>query len=174
MVNDLRYAFRLLRRRPGFTIGTGATIALAVGGSVAIFSVVYGLLFRPMVVPDADRLVVARSQDARFPGVSSPVSFPQFQDWEVSAPALERVAAVGDIRFDVTGESGAERLAGQAVSSNFFETLRAPPAFGRTFTSTDAGSSPCVISHRLWQGRFGGDPVSTRRWRGFTGPDRIR
>jgi putative ABC transport system permease protein len=158
MVNDLRYAFRLLRRRPGFAIGTGATIALAVGGSVAIFSVVYGLLFRPMVVPDANRLVVARSEDARFPGVSSPVSFPQFQDWEVSAPALERVAAVGDIRFDVTGEGGAERLAGQAVSSNFFETLRVPPAVGRTFTSTDAGSSPCVISHRLWQGRFGGDP----------------
>src|SRR5688572_19978746 len=134
MLNDLRYAFRLLRRRPGFTIGAGATIALAVGGSVAIFSVVYGLLLRPMVVADANRLVVARSQDARFPGASSPVSFPQFQDWEISVPALERMAAVGDIRFDVTGDGPADRLAGQAVSSNFFDTLGVRPAMGRTFS----------------------------------------
>jgi putative ABC transport system permease protein len=159
ILNDLRYAFRLLRQRPGFTVGAGATIALAVAGSVAIFSVVYGLLFRPMVVPDADRLVVARSIDAKFPGVSSLVSFPQVQDWELSSPAFERVAAVGDIRFDVTGGGPAERLAGQAVSWNFFETLGVPPAMGRTFSAADRGGRPCVISDRVWRGRFGGDAL---------------
>jgi hypothetical protein len=106
MLSDLRYAFRLLRRRPGFAIGTGATIALAVGGNVAIFGVVYGLIFRPLIVPGGDRVVVVQSKDARFPGAPSPVSFPQYQDWQVSAPAFERLAAVAPIRFDVTGTIG--------------------------------------------------------------------
>jgi putative ABC transport system permease protein len=189
MLNDLRYAFRLLRRRPGFTVGAGATIALAVAGSVAIFSVVYGLLLRPMAVADANRLVVARSQDARFPGMSSSVSFPQVQDWVASVPAVERLAAVGDIRFDVTGEGPAERLAGQAVSWNFFDTLGVRAQVGRTLSAADRSGSPCVISDRVWRGRFGGDaqilgrkiragestfavvgvmPPGFERWRGVT------
>ena len=158
MLNDIRYSLRLLVRRPLFTLGAAGTLALAVGGTIAIFSIVYGLLFRPLIVPQADRLLIVQQVDAREPQLRGSVDFPQFTDWQTSVAAFSSLAAVSSLRFDLVGGGPAERIDGQAVTWNFFETLAVPPEIGRTFNPGDTGGHPCVISDRLWRGRFGGDP----------------
>jgi hypothetical protein len=115
---DLRYAVRLLGRAPAFALAATATIALAVAGIVAIVSVIYGLLFRPLLVPGADRVMVIGIVDSRLPGTDRPASFPQYRDRQDSVAAFERLAAVTHTRFDVTGGGPAERLAGEVVSDN--------------------------------------------------------
>jgi hypothetical protein len=89
---DLRYALRLLGRAPAFALAATATIALAVAGIVAIVSVIYGLLFRPLLVPGADRVMVIRIVDSRLPGTDRPASFPQYRDRQDSVAAFERLA----------------------------------------------------------------------------------
>jgi putative ABC transport system permease protein len=155
--HDFLIAARLLRRRPGFVAGAVGTLALAAGATIAVFSLVYGLLLRPSIVPAADRVVIVRSIDRQLPEAPGDVDYPQLEDWVTSVPALRTLAAVSDLRFDITGGAAAERVDGQVVSWNFFETLGVPPAHGRTFDAGDAGTRPCVISDRLWRGRFGAD-----------------
>ena len=156
-MNDLRYALTLLRRRPGFAAATILTLAVTLGVTLAVASLIYGLLLRPLPVASSGRLLIVHATDSQLGRTRDPVSYPQFREWEGSTPALEQMAAFTERRLDVTGDGvPAQRLRAAAVSEAFFETLGVSPVAGRVFTARDAGGSPCVISHALWQSRFGG------------------
>ena len=159
MWQDLRFALRLLRRSPAFTAAAICTLALGIGATTAIYSVVYTVLLRPLPVTDEGSLVVAYATSA---GVrdDGALSYPKFLEWQ-SSGAFADLAAVGVLRLDLTGGAGAaERVDAAQVSNNFFTVLGVQAAFGRVFTTDDrsASETPAVISDALWRRRFGGDP----------------
>jgi putative ABC transport system permease protein len=128
MLNDVRYALRLLRRSPGFTLTAVLTLAIGIGATTAIYSVMYGLLFRPLQVRDEASLAIAYGTD---PGIrdDAPISHPKFLEWR-STGAFEELAVISPRRLDLAGEV-AERVEGAYVSGNFFSVLGVQAAFGR-------------------------------------------
>jgi putative ABC transport system permease protein len=156
VLRDLRYAWRGMRQRPGFTAVVLATLALGVGANVAIFSVVNGVLLRPLPYEDPDR-VVRISNDAS----GGTISEPEFADYRREATALGRVAAYAVSRTYVAGEPGAEQVAVARVSDGFFGVLGVAPRLGRAFAPDEerrGAPDVIVLGHALWQRRFGGDP----------------
>ncbi len=150
---------RGLRRSPGFTIAVVLTLALGIGANTAIFSVVDQLLLRPLPYPEGEKLVMV--YEARNSNSHNSVSPATWLDWQRDNRTLERVAAWAAGRSAIlTGAGEATRLSLQAVSSEFFPVLRVEPILGRTINEDDdRPNAPdvAVISHRLWQTRFGGD-----------------
>jgi putative ABC transport system permease protein len=159
--SDVKYAARTLAGRPAFTLFSALTLALGIGATTAIFSVVDAVLLRPLAYPEAESLVKInglRRQDGALP---TNLSRPDFKDFESMAATFESMDAhgAGIGAFTLTGDGEPERVAAVSVSGGFFSTLRAMPAAGRLFTRVeDAPSAPriVVISHALWQQRFGG------------------
>lgn len=154
---DARYAFRSLRKHPGFTAIAIFTLALGIGANTAIFSVINAVLLRPLPYADADRLVLLTETLSEGP---VGVSYPNFVDFRSQNTVFENVAAVRHREsFNLTGAGDSERLQGRLVSANFLSTLGVQPILGRDFRPEDdqAGAAPVVvISHALWQRRFGG------------------
>ena len=159
VMRDTRHMSRGLRRTPGFTIAVVLTLALGIGANTAIFSVVDQLLLRPLPYPEGDKLVMV--YEARNSNSHNSVSPATWLDWQRDTRTLERVAAWAAGRSAIlTGAGEATRLSLQAVSSEFFTVLRVEPTLGRTINEDDdRPNAPdvAVISHRLWQTRFGGD-----------------
>ena len=159
VMRDARHMSRGLRRTPGFTIAVVLTLALGIGANTAIFSVVDQLLLRPLPYPDGENLVMV--YEARSSNSHNSVSPATWLDWQRDNRTLERVAAWAAGRSAIlTGVGEATRLTLQAVSSEFFPVLRVEPILGRTINEDDdRPNAPdvAVISHRLWQTRFGGD-----------------
>ncbi len=158
LAHDLRYAFRGLRKNRGFTAVAVLTLALGIGANTAIFTVINTVLLRPLPYEQPDRLVVLMETVSERP---VGVSYPNFVDWRNQTTALENVAAVRTREsFNLTGAGESERLAGRLVSANFLTTLGVKPIRGRDFLAEEdqPGAKPVVIiSHALWQRRFGGD-----------------
>src|SRR6476469_9342416 len=135
IAQDVRHALRLMRRDPGFTATALATLALGIGLNTAIFSVAYGVLWRPLPYPNADRLVILATAQRTDKGVKT------FTNWtpltyEALRPrltALEDVAAYNSIDAQLSGRGEPLRLDALEVSPNFFTTLRVSPARGRSF-----------------------------------------
>ena len=157
---DLRYALRTLSRSPGFTLIAVLTLALGIGANSAIFTVVQGVLLKPLEYRDPERIVIVleRNLDAGFPRFS--FSPPNFRDLRDLNHSFEYVAARTSSSFNLTGEGVPERLPGNEVSADYFRVLAVEPAAGRLITAEDdqAGAEPVVVlSYRLWQNRFGGD-----------------
>lgn len=164
---DITHAMRLLRRTPGFTAVALLTLALGIGASTAVFTVVNALVLRPLPYPGADRLVMLW-QDLRAQGgpVDEWASPGNFVDWNTALPAVERLAAIGGWRPTLTGDGGPDALAGEQVSHEYFSVLGRSPALGRDFTSTDdlpGARRVVLIGHGLWQRRFGADPSAIGR-----------
>ncbi|MGI8655948.1 MAG: ABC transporter permease [Pyrinomonadaceae bacterium] len=159
---DIRYGFRTLLKKPGFAAITVLTLALGIGVNSAIFSVVNAVLLRPLPFAEADRLVYAEGLDFRDNTKGGAISPPDFLDYREQAHAFERFAAFQPLSFTLTGEGEPERVTSARVSAGFFETLGVQPvAGGRTFLADEEQSGRngvVVISHGLWQSRFGGDP----------------
>src|SRR5687767_507960 len=159
VMRDARHMGRGLRRTPGFTIAVVLTLALGIGANTAIFSVVDQLLLRPLPYPEGENLVMV--YEARSSNSHNSVSPATWLDWQRDNRTLERVAAWAAGRSAIlTGAGDATRLTVQAVSSEFFSVLRVVPILGRTINEDDdRPNAPdvAVISHRLWQTRFGGD-----------------
>ncbi len=157
-MRDFMYAARALRRAPGFTIVTVATLALAIGSNAAIFSVVDTVLIDPLPFPDADRLVSIR---ASAPGTDMPAEFGVgtefFVQYDENADLLEDLGFFMSGQTTVRTEERTERLFIQAVNPSFFATLGVTPLLGRLPTQEDAEGQVIVISHELWMGWFGGD-----------------
>jgi putative ABC transport system permease protein len=161
---DVRLALRALRRRPGFTFVALATLALGIGANTAFFSVVSALLLRPLPFgPRSERLVTlhgAHPTQAR-DWEDSGVSPADLLDVRRESATLEDVAAAGYRSFSLEGEGGAERVLGASVTPNLFPMLGIAPARGRYFRADegqDRGFEAVVlVSHGLWQRRFGGD-----------------
>jgi predicted permease len=168
LVRDMRHMTRGLRKNPGFTIAVVLTLALGIGGNTAIFSVIDQLLLRPLPYPDGEQLTtVYETFDSAFGGRSTTgpsrasVSPANWLDWQRDSKTFETLAAWRSTAWTLTGVGEPVRLNVQLVSSEFFPLLAVQPLFGRTIsTDDDRPNAPrvVVLSHRLWQGRFGGDP----------------
>lgn len=159
---DLRHACRVLRKSPGFTAVAVLTLGLGIGANTAIFSVVQGVLLRPLPYRDPGALVeVWNTYLPQFPQTS--LSPGDFSDFKRGAASFSEMGCYVDIPqgFNLTGDGDAQRVETRYVVSGFFELLGVAPAAGRLFTPEEdkAGAAPVVIaSHHMWQSRFGMDP----------------
>src|SRR5262249_28589536 len=153
---DVRYALRTLRKNPGFTTVVLLTLALGIGANAAIFSVVNGVLLRPLPFRDADRLMIIWG-DLRRPGLNDiPTSAGEYVDYRDRAHAFEQVAAYDTVGFNLTGGEP-ERVEGAIVSTTFFSLLGASAHVGRTFVASEdqpGRGDVVVLSHALWTRRF--------------------
>jgi putative ABC transport system permease protein len=159
---DVRYAFRTLRRNPGFAIVVLLTLALGIGANAAIFSVVNGVLLRPLPYRDADRLMVIWG-DLKRPGLSGiPASAGEYVDYRDRSHAFEQVAAYDTVGFNLTGGGEPERVEGAVVTTTFFSLLGASAQVGRTFVAAEdqpGRDDVVVLSHSLWTRRFSANPA---------------
>ena len=157
---DLRYGARGMVRQPAFTIVAVITLALGIGANTAIFSVVNDLLLRPLPYRDAERLVMLWevAPDGTRQNVTSRANF---RAWREQATAFEGMAAFSDQRLNLTGDADPEEVSVQLATPELFQVLGVEPLLGRGLTPDDARpGSPnvAVLSHGIWQRRFGGDP----------------
>jgi len=157
-MQDLRYALRTLTKSPGFAGAAILTLALAIGSNTAVFSVVNGVLLRPLPFAEQDRLFIPAEQSRQ--GGFRPPSYPTFLDWQAQSSAFVDLAYVRGGGQRLTGPEGVQSLIVSVVSPGFFATLGERPLVGRLFTPDEerAGAHVAVLSYALWQGRFGGDP----------------
>jgi predicted permease len=158
---DLRYAFRLLRKQPGFALAAVVTLALGIGANTAVFSLVNATLFQHLPVPDRDRLVYVNR------GTGGVFSYPQYETLRDHTQALTSLAVWGGITSSLNAGDSAELVSGCIVSGNFFEVLGIQPAQGRLLSRSDdqtPGAHPvAVISYDFWQTRFAGQPDAVGR-----------
>ena len=163
-LQDFRYAVRQYRKNLGFTAVAVITLALGIGANTAIFSVVNGVLLRPLTFKDPGRLVrVWHVPPAKsFPGMTTfSVSAANYLDWERQNHVFERMAIYSYHGFTLTGGDKPEQIDACAVTSGFFATLGIQPVLGRAFTPEEdqpGRSNVVVLSHRLWQEHFGSNP----------------
>ena len=158
MIRDARYAVRQLIRTPGFSLVAVLTVALAIGASSSMFSVVNGVLLRPLPYPEPDRLVRVHEVVPQFGRFS--VAPATFLDWRQQATVFEHIAAINPSSAVLNGTGDAVRLTGALVSWDTFDMLRVAPMLGRTFRAeeeTAGKDTVVVISHGMWQNRLGGN-----------------
>lgn len=163
MLNDLRHAIRGLLRTPGFTTAAVLTLALGIGANVAVFTMAYSAIAKPLPFPDAERLVWIGNDDVKNGTNDTSLRMSQYLDWLDNATVFERLAAwhgfFGHLSYNLTGAGEPERLTGIEVSPSVFELLGTKPAMGRLFRSDEdlsGGALVVVLSHAFWQRRFGG------------------
>lgn len=159
LVRDLRFALRGLRRNPTFAAAAILTLALGIGATTAIYSVVHPVLFEPLPYPQPDRIVTVWERDGN--GDRMNVGFTTYLDVAERVRSLESAAALRPWQPILTGDGSAERLDGQRVSWTFFRTLGVAPALGRDFQAEEDAPQTervAILSHSLWRTRFGGDP----------------
>ena len=160
LLQDLTYATRTLASRRGFTVVAALTLALGIGATAAVFSVVDAVLLRPLPFTEPDRLAMVWVDNTRMGIRTDITSWPSYQQWRTSA-AFAEMAGFAPSRSNLTGEGDPERLSGALIQPGFFEVLGVSPARGRSFTAEEGeeGNDQVVIlAHGLWERRFGADP----------------
>jgi putative ABC transport system permease protein len=170
LIKDVRYAARTLFRNPGFAVVATLTIALGVGANTAIFSVVRAVLLQPLPYEEPNELVLLWGE-MRTRGVTHfPSSPPDFADYRRQADLLDDLAGVFTFPVSVTGDGDPVQIDAGGVTTNFFDVLGVEPILGRTFVESDGAPDPAglqpgapgaqpgyaVLSHALWQQRYGG------------------
>jgi predicted permease len=156
---DLKYGVRMLVRSPSFTAIAILTLALGIGANTILFSVVNGVLLKPLPYLQPDKLVVLSESTPNFD--SSSISYPNFLDWQRNTSTFSSIAAYREGDFTITGSGETERVRVGMVSSNFFSVLGVNMAAGRAFMPEEdrLGAAPViVISGGLWHRKFGSDP----------------
>jgi putative ABC transport system permease protein len=165
--NDVRYAFRLLGRNPGFSMAAVLTLTLGIGMTTAIFSVVDAVLLRPVPFPEPDRLMMVWETDRDSGTSHEPGSFPDFIDFQQRSRQIARFGAFVAGEANLTPDRGQPvRLASVAASSDFLSILGVTPIIGRTFTAEEdrrGGPDVVLISERLWDTLFFRDPAVVGR-----------
>jgi len=159
LLQDIRYGARQLRKNPGFTVVAVLTLALGIGATTAIFSVVNAVLLQPLPFPESHRLV--RLSEAGLDWSGGPISFPNFTDWQAQQTVFESLGAFRGGNYNLTGDGEPLRLVASQVSPDVFAALRVQPLLGRVFTAEEDqpnGPLVAVLSDGLWRSRFGGDP----------------
>lgn len=163
MLNDLRYAFRILVKSPAFTFFAVLTLALGIGANSAIFGILHSILLNPLPYPQPDRLVQVKTvitPPGRPPEMMNWWSYPRFKAFRDHASCLEQVAAQYAYSDTLVDGDGASRVQVELVSANYFPMLGIQPELGRVFLPEEdrsAGIHPvALISHGLWQRRYGG------------------
>lgn len=161
-LQDLRYGLRVLRKNPGFAAIAIVTLALGIGTTTAIFSIVDAVMFKPLPFPTAGRLVAIKSVVAAT-GDGSVASYPDFLDWRARNHVFEGMAAFRTSDFTLIGAHQAVHLQGAVVSAQLFSLLGVRPVLGRNFLTEEdklaaaSGSDPVLLSYALWQRQFGAD-----------------
>jgi predicted permease len=160
LLQDLRFGARVLAKSPGFTLVAVFVTALGIGANTAIFSVVNAVLLRPLPYEHPERLVRAYGYNEKRGVTSMSVSFPNFADLREQSGVFDALGAYADTEQALTGDGPPEQVIGVRSSGNLFEVLGARAALGRTLAREDeqpGGSPVVVISHGMWQRRYGGD-----------------
>ena len=157
---DIRHALRMILRAPGFSLIAILTFAVGIGVNTAVFNVVNGVLLRPLPYPDADRITMLWV-DNRRQGIREDItSYPAYVDWKTQGTSYEHMAGFTPAAYSLTGSGEPERLNGAQATANFFDVMGVQPMLGRVFTRSNTKrpgkDSVVVISHGLWQRRFGG------------------
>ncbi|HEX4640426.1 MAG TPA: ABC transporter permease [Chthoniobacterales bacterium] len=170
-MNDLRFAFRQLRKSPGFTLIAVLTLALGIGANSAIFSVVNHVLLRPLPYPHPERLVYLNEVIG---GTDTSIALPDYVDWRKDSKSFEHLAISRLEARNISGIAGREpeRISVAYVTANFFNVIGLPPQIGRTFTEDEdkpGAPSLAVISDRLWERAFHRDPQIVGRPMEFHG-----
>lgn len=155
---NITFGLRVLRRNPGFTAIAVLALALGIGANTAIFTIVDGIVLRPLPFDDPAKLVFVWERQPQMDFIS--VSYFNFLDWRQQQKAFEAMAALQPESFILTGVDQPERIRGANASHELFSVLRASPALGRTFTAQEdsLGAHVIVISDSLWERRFNRDP----------------
>lgn len=161
LLQDLRYGFRMLLESPGFAFLAVVALALGIGANTAIFSAASAFLRNPVSLPEPDRLVLPLTLAPEQTVGWSQVSPADYLDWKNQSHSFEKFAVWRWYDANVTGEGDPEKLPGVLVSANFFDTLGVTPAMGRPFLPEEeqpGRDHEVILSHGLWQRRFGSDP----------------
>ncbi|HLY62319.1 MAG TPA: ABC transporter permease [Terriglobia bacterium] len=159
LIHDLKYAVRMLRKNPGFTLVAVITLALGIGANTAIFSVVNGVLLRPLPFKDPGRLVAVGESTTQFEMMS--FSYPDLHDFREQSRSFEGMAGFNWQDCNLTGSGEPEHLSGKRISANFFSVFGISPMLGRNFDANEdhVGAGPvALISGGLWARRFSSDP----------------
>ncbi len=156
LMQDVRYAFRLLAKSPGFTAVAILALALGIGANTAIFSVVNAVLLRPLPYRDPSHLVLI-IEKSKYPTIT--VSYQNYLDWRDQSHSFESMEAIYGANMTLTGKGDPERLVARRVTAGFFPALGISPKIGRNFTpqeDTGGGTPVAILSYGLWQRSFGG------------------
>jgi putative ABC transport system permease protein len=159
LIKDLRFAVRSFLKRPGFLVIAVATLALGIGATTAMFTVVNSVLLRPLQFPEPERIVLFYGINPRQGITESNMSMPDILDWQQQASSFEQIAGFVSGGLFLTVGDETERVRGTGVSADFFPLFKTNPIHGRTLQvgDTQQGNEPVVvISYALWQRRFGG------------------
>jgi putative ABC transport system permease protein len=157
-LQDLSYGFRMLRKRPGFTLVAVLTLALGIGANTAIFSVVNRVLLQPLPLKDFDRLVNPMAMSKEDPFQVSPI---EYLEWKRQGGSFENFGAANSLNFTITGDGEPERIRASAITIDYLMTLGVNPILGRNFIEDEvkeSGTAVAIISHGLWKRRFGSVP----------------
>src|SRR5256884_4313699 len=160
ILQDFRYAVRMLAKQPAFTAIAVLTLALGIGANTAIFSVINAVLLRPLPYPNAGRIMVLNESSG--PDQDFSVALPDYLDWQKESKTFEHLACTHKESRNLSGIPGREpeRVSCASVTRNFFNIIGLPPELGRTFSEDEdkVGAPPVVvISDRLWQHAFNRD-----------------
>ena len=161
LAQDLRFGLRMLLKSPSFTLVAVLTLALGIGANAAIFSIVYGVLLRPLPYRDASRIAMVYMHFSPQNNPHGNLSPADFFDWKAQNRAFEAVGAYQNGVLEITGEGEPEQVPAAGVTANFFSILGQAPMMGRTFADgEDRGSSArlAVLGESLWRRHFGSDP----------------
>ena len=160
IIQDLKFAIRMLAKSPGFTLVAVLTLALGIGANTAIFSIVNAVLLRPLPFKDSSQLVRLRETHKNVGNVS--VSYPDFLDWREQSHSFLAMTVINNVGFNLSGIAQPENIGGYAVSPNFLALVGVRPVLGRDLLPSEEkpGTAPVVLlSYQLWQSHLGGDPA---------------
>ena len=159
--SDIRYALRNLLRRPAFTLIAVVTLALGIGANAAMFSAFNALILKPLPFPDLDRVVTIWDKMPSRGVQRNEVTFANYLDWQAQNQSFEHLALYRWWSANITGINPPERIQGFLVTANYLDALGMKPIMGRNFLAEEnqpGKDSVAIITHSLWQRRFGGDP----------------
>ncbi len=160
-LSDIRYAFRNLIKRPGFTLIAVLTLGLGIGANSAIFSAVHALLLKPLPFPELDRVVAIWDKQPSRGVLHNEVTMANYLDWRAQNHSFEQLALYRWWSANLTGIDPPERIQGFLVTANFIDVTGVKPIMGRNFVEEEnqpGKDRVAIITHSLWQRRFGGDP----------------
>ena len=157
MIDDVRYAFRMMAKNPGFSLLVVLTLAIGIGANTSLFSIVNGVLLNPLPFPEPNQLVGLHEKHPPFETGS--ISYPNFRDWQKDNHTFSAMGVSRPSGFTLTGVGDAEQLNAQLVTSDYFPILGMKPLVGRVFAKgeDEIGAAPtAMISEGLWKRKFGG------------------
>ena len=161
LLGDIRYALRNLLRRPGFTLIAVVTLAVGIGANTAIFSAINALLLKPLPFPELDRVVAIWDKLPSRGVMHNEVTVANYLDWQSQTQSFDQLALYRWWNANLTGIDPPERIQGFLVTANYLDALGMKPIMGRNFFAEEnqpGKDAVAVITHSLWQRRFGGDP----------------